>query len=147
MNPESRSRAGPCSTRELTACRRVLQGMTVAAFGLLATSIQLFLSLADAFIAADEGSAAVESIREVDVRGLVVTGTLQEFSRESAEDSIRVAGGKAAGSVSRKTDYVVAGENAAEEVFLNPLRPLVHSRSSLLAQAQPCRVFPRAWAQ
>jgi DNA ligase (NAD+) len=47
---------------------------------------------------------------------LVVTGTLAGFSRPEAEDAIRAAGGKAAGSVSRKTDYLVAGENAGSKL-------------------------------
>ena len=44
-------------------------------------------------------------------RTLVVTGTLAGFSREEAEQAIRAAGGHPAGSVSRKTDYVVVGES------------------------------------
>jgi DNA ligase (NAD+) len=47
---------------------------------------------------------------------LVVTGTLPGFSREEAERAIRAAGGKPAGSVSRKTDYVIAGENAGSKL-------------------------------
>jgi DNA ligase (NAD+) len=47
---------------------------------------------------------------------LVVTGTLAGFSREEAEAAIRAAGGKPAGSVSRKTDYVIAGENAGSKL-------------------------------
>jgi DNA ligase (NAD+) len=47
---------------------------------------------------------------------LVVTGTLDGFSREAAEEAIRAAGGKAAGSVSRKTDYLVAGEGAGSKL-------------------------------
>jgi DNA ligase (NAD+) len=47
---------------------------------------------------------------------LVVTGTLEGFSREEAEEAIRSAGGKAAGSVSKKTDYVVAGESAGSKL-------------------------------
>ena len=47
---------------------------------------------------------------------LVVTGTLEGFSREEAEDAIRAAGGKAAGSVSKKTDYLVAGESAGTKL-------------------------------
>jgi DNA ligase (NAD+) len=47
---------------------------------------------------------------------LVVTGTLESFDRQSAEDAIRAAGGKAGGSVSRKTDYLVAGENAGSKL-------------------------------
>ncbi len=47
---------------------------------------------------------------------LVVTGTLVDFDRQGAEEAIRAAGGKTAGSVSRKTDYVVAGENAGSKL-------------------------------
>jgi DNA ligase (NAD+) len=47
---------------------------------------------------------------------LVVTGTLSGLSRAEAEDAIRAAGGSAAGSVSRKTDYLVAGENAGSKL-------------------------------
>jgi DNA ligase (NAD+) len=47
---------------------------------------------------------------------LVVSGTLEGFDRQSAEAAIRAAGGKASGSVSRKTDYLVAGENAGSKL-------------------------------
>jgi DNA ligase (NAD+) len=47
---------------------------------------------------------------------LVVTGTLEGFSREEVEETIRAAGGKTAGSVSRKTDYLVAGETAGSKL-------------------------------
>jgi len=47
---------------------------------------------------------------------LVVTGTLEGFSRPEAEEAIRAAGGKPAGSVSKKTDYLVAGENAGSKL-------------------------------
>ena len=43
---------------------------------------------------------------------VVVTGTLAAMSRAEAEEAIRRAGGKAAGSVSKKTALVVAGESA-----------------------------------
>lgn len=39
----------------------------------------------------------------------VITGTLPSLSRERATERIEAAGGKVTGSVSRKTDYVVAG--------------------------------------
>ena len=42
---------------------------------------------------------------------IVVTGTLENLSRQQAEQAIRQAGAKASGSVSKKTDYVLAGEN------------------------------------
>ena len=47
---------------------------------------------------------------------LVVTGTLPGFSRSEAEEAIRAAGGHAAGSVSAKTDYLVAGDKAGTKL-------------------------------
>ncbi len=47
---------------------------------------------------------------------VVVTGTLESFDRKSAEAAIRGAGGKVARSVSRKTDYLVAGTNAGSKL-------------------------------
>jgi DNA ligase (NAD+) len=46
----------------------------------------------------------------------VVTGTLQSYSREDIESLIKELGGKATGSVSKNTDYVVAGEKAGSKL-------------------------------
>jgi DNA ligase (NAD+) len=46
----------------------------------------------------------------------VVTGTLSRFSRDEIEDRIKQLGGKAVGSVSKKTDYVIAGEKAGSKL-------------------------------
>lgn len=43
---------------------------------------------------------------------VVVTGSLIDFSRDSAKEAIISRGGRASGSVSKKTDWVVVGENA-----------------------------------
>ena len=59
-------------------------------------------------VAADGGPLAGKSV--------VVTGTLPGFSRQEAEEAIRAAGGKPAGSVSKKTDYLVAGESAGSKL-------------------------------
>lgn len=45
----------------------------------------------------------------------VLTGTLPSLSRDEAKDMIRQAGGKVSSSVSKNTDYVVAGENSGEK--------------------------------
>jgi DNA ligase (NAD+) len=60
---------------------------------------------------AGEGSAG-----PLEGKTLVVTGTLEGFSRPEAEEAIRAAGGKPAGSVSKKTDYLVAGESAGSKL-------------------------------
>ena len=65
-------------------------------------------------------AAGVRMVDEVDearprtLAGLtiVVTGSLEGFSRDEAKEAILSRGGKAAGTVSKKTDYVVVGENA-----------------------------------
>lgn len=46
---------------------------------------------------------------------VVVTGSLEGFSRDGAKEAILARGGKAAGSVSKKTDFVVVGENAGSK--------------------------------
>jgi DNA ligase (NAD+) len=47
---------------------------------------------------------------------IVVTGTLKNFGREEIEAVIKQHGGKTSGSVSKKTDYVVAGEKAGSKL-------------------------------
>lgn len=47
---------------------------------------------------------------------IVVTGTLEHLSRQEAENEIRKNGGKAASSVSKKTNFVLAGENAGSKL-------------------------------
>jgi DNA ligase (NAD+) len=47
---------------------------------------------------------------------LVLTGTLPNLKREEATAKIEAAGGKVSGSVSKKTDYVVAGEEAGSKL-------------------------------
>jgi DNA ligase (NAD+) len=57
---------------------------------------------------ADERDASIE--RTLEGLSIVVTGSLTGFSRDQAKEAILVRGGKAAGSVSKKTAYVVAGD-------------------------------------
>jgi DNA ligase (NAD+) len=49
-------------------------------------------------------------------RTLVLTGTLPEWTREQATERILAAGGRVTSSVSKKTDYVVAGESAGSKL-------------------------------
>ena len=60
-------------------------------------------------------SATSRSPRTLEGLTVVVTGSLVDFSRDSAKEAILARGGKAAGSVSKKTDYVVVGDNAGSK--------------------------------
>jgi DNA ligase (NAD+) len=62
---------------------------------------------------ADERDESVP--RTLEGLTVVVTGSLVDFSRDSAREAILARGGKAAGSVSKKTDYVVVGDNAGSK--------------------------------
>jgi DNA ligase (NAD+) len=53
--------------------------------------------------------------RTLEGRTVVVTGSLEGFSRDEAKEAILARGGKSAGSVSKKTDYVVIGANAGSK--------------------------------
>lgn len=64
-------------------------------------------------VMADQRDETVE--RTLEGLTVVVTGSLERFSRDSAKEAIISRGGKAAGSVSKKTDYVVVGENAGSK--------------------------------
>jgi DNA ligase (NAD+) len=46
----------------------------------------------------------------------VLTGTLPTLTREAAKEMIESAGGRVSGSVSKKTSYVVAGEEAGSKL-------------------------------
>lgn len=61
----------------------------------------------------DEVEAAAQTLEGLTI---VATGSLSSFTRDGIKEAILGAGGKAAGSVSKKTDYVVAGENAGSKL-------------------------------
>ncbi len=98
-------------------------GPTVAA-----SLASYFTDEATAIVLDDLADAGVEPeppvivLTAADARGpltgktVVVTGTLEGFGRQEAEDAIRAAGGKAAGSISKKTDYLVAGPGAGSKL-------------------------------
>jgi len=85
------------------------------------------------WLASDYGRRTITGLRKAGVRldvpeaerisagpltgkTLVVTGTLERFTRQEAEAAIRRAGGRAAGSVSTKTDFLVAGAEAGSKL-------------------------------
>nr|WP_177221720.1 NAD-dependent DNA ligase LigA [Corynebacterium sp. NML140438] len=60
----------------------------------------------------DSDDVAPQTLEGITV---VVTGTLEGYSRDSAKEAIVSRGGRASGSVSKKTNYVVVGENAGSK--------------------------------
>jgi DNA ligase (NAD+) len=62
-----------------------------------------------------EGTAS-DAHRPLLGKTLVITGTLPTLSRDEAKELIEAAGGKASGSVSKKTDWLVAGEEAGSKL-------------------------------
>jgi DNA ligase (NAD+) len=63
-----------------------------------------------------EGAETDEKISPVRGKTFVLTGTLPTLAREEAKEKIEAQGGKVAGSVSKKTDYVVAGADAGSKL-------------------------------
>ena len=59
---------------------------------------------------------ALDKVGKVAGKTFVLTGTLPTLSREQANDMLEKAGAKVAGSVSAKTDYVVAGADAGSKL-------------------------------
>lgn len=75
---------------------------------------ELGLNMGDAAVAAK--LAAERAAGRLVGKTLVVTGTLARFKRDEITEMIQKHGGKAAGSVSKKTDYVVAGTDAGSKL-------------------------------
>lgn len=59
----------------------------------------------------DEGSGEDEGPRPLEGLTVVVTGTLEHFTRDGAKDALQSRGAKVTGSVSKKTSFVVVGDN------------------------------------
>jgi DNA ligase (NAD+) len=85
------------------------------------------------FFHSSRGRATIEALRKVGVnmiqakpkrraaqpfagKSIVVTGTLEGFSRKEAEDLIKSLGGRAASSVSKQTDFVVVGDSPGSKL-------------------------------
>jgi DNA ligase (NAD+) len=60
--------------------------------------------------------APAQADRQLAGLTIVVTGTLKKLKRDEIERMITELGGRAAGSVSRKTSFVVAGEDAGSKL-------------------------------
>ena len=86
----------------------------------------------------EEGEPAAAAWRPLSGKTFVVTGTLPSLSRDEAKDRIEAAGGKAAGSVSKKTDYLVAGTEAGSKLEkAQALGVTVIDEATFLALTEP----------
>lgn len=105
------------------------------------------------FFANERNQALVERLRELGLKmtaekkqrsselagmTFVLTGTLPTLSREEAKARIEAAGGKVSGSVSKKTSYVVAGEEAGSKLAkAQELGVSVIDEAALLGMLEP----------
>ena len=64
----------------------------------------------------EEGEPAVVTPKPLSGKTFVITGTLPTLSRDQAKDMLEAAGAKVAGSVSKKTDYLLAGADAGSKL-------------------------------
>jgi DNA ligase (NAD+) len=120
---------GPTAARALATEFRSLDAITEASVDDLANTEGVGMTIAESvrsWFEVDWHRAVVEKWREAGVRmedeadesvprtlegmSIVVTGSLNEFSRDQAKEAIIARGGKAASSVSKKTDFVVVGD-------------------------------------
>jgi DNA ligase (NAD+) len=70
----------------------------------------------------------------------VLTGTLASMSRDEAKSHLEALGAKVAGSVSKKTDYVVAGEEAGSKLIrAQELSVPIWNEAELIQQLKECK--------
>jgi DNA ligase (NAD+) len=64
----------------------------------------------------EEGASTAQAPKPLAGKTFVLTGTFPTLSRDQAKDLLEAAGAKVAGSVSKKTSYVVAGTEAGSKL-------------------------------
>ena len=104
-------------TREYNGLYHVLHGLLDPLAGVGAEQLtvkELLARLKDAGV----NMSCKEEAHDSRFAGMtfVLTGALEKFTRDEAGEKIEKRGGKASGSVSKKTPYVVAGENAGSKL-------------------------------
>ncbi|MEZ2122200.1 NAD-dependent DNA ligase LigA [Corynebacterium sp. CCM 9203] len=125
---------GPTAARSLAGRFRSLAAMRAADIAELADTegvgeviarsfldwfeVDWHRTIVDAWAAAGvtmEDSADNSAAQTLKGLTVVITGSLQNYTRDSAKEAIIFRGGKASGSVSKKTDFVVVGDNAGSK--------------------------------
>ncbi len=89
---------------------------SIAAFFSEKHNLDVIEKLREAGVHWPETSGMQQSAGILAGKTLVLTGSLPTLTRDAAKEKIEAAGGKVAGSVSKKTDYVVAGEEAGTKL-------------------------------
>ena len=79
-------------------------------------NVEVIEQLRAAGVSWPEGAPAASVSSPISGKTFVLTGTLPALTRDEAKDMIEALGGKVAGSVSKKTDYVVAGAEAGSKL-------------------------------
>jgi DNA ligase (NAD+) len=86
----------------------------------------------------EEGEPAVQAPKPLAGKTFVLTGTFPTLSRDQAKDLLEAAGAKVAGSVSKKTDFVVAGNDAGSKLTKAlDLGVLVIDEAAMVALLRP----------
>ncbi|MDT4860356.1 DNA ligase [compost metagenome] len=86
----------------------------------------------------EEGEPAAQVPKPLAGKTFVLTGTFPTLSRDQAKDLLEAAGAKVAGSVSKKTDYVVAGAEAGSKLDkAHELGVAVLDEAAMLALLEP----------
>lgn len=92
-------------------------GESIVAYFASAENLQLIADLAAAGVKLTEEQPLVDEGKQIFAgKTFVLTGTLENMSRNQAADIIESRGGKVAGSVSKKTSYVLAGAEAGSKL-------------------------------
>jgi DNA ligase (NAD+) len=89
---------------------------SIACFFAEPHNIEVIEQLRAAGVSWPEGESVAVVNSSIAGKTFVLTGTLPRLTRDEAKDMIEALGGKVAGSVSKKTDYVVAGAEAGSKL-------------------------------
>ena len=75
-----------------------------------------FKKIASLLIFEEEGAVAADSDNMFFQKTVVITGTFQKYTRDELTAKLQSMGAKVTGSVSKKTDFVLCGENAGSKL-------------------------------
>jgi DNA ligase (NAD+) len=79
-------------------------------------NLEVVRKLREAGVAWEDAAGVQHADGRLAGKTLVLTGTLPTLNRDTAKEMIEAAGGRVSGSVSKKTDYVVAGAEAGSKL-------------------------------